>query len=54
MYLRPIFRSLRYVGLDQEMSKAFGQGITKLRHMYDALDLPTLKVGPVKDAACPG
>lgn len=42
-----------YVGLDPEMSITFAQGIAKLLHLYDALDQATLKVGPVKDAACP-
>lgn len=42
-----------HVGLDSDASKSFVQGISKLLSLYDALDQAIVKVGPVKDAACP-
>jgi hypothetical protein len=42
-----------YVGLDSDATKTFVQGMSKLLRLYDALDLAIVKVGPVKDAACP-
>jgi hypothetical protein len=42
-----------HVGLDSDASRTFVQGVSQLLPMYDALDSAIIKVGPVKDAACP-
>ena len=43
-----------HVGLDSDASRTFVQGVSRLLPMYDALDQAIIKIGPVKDTACPG
>lgn len=42
-----------YVGIDQEGTKDFVQGVTRLLRMHDALDQAVENLGQVNDTACP-